>query len=181
MSVCMCVHIEVKPVVCLSPTFVCVCVYCVLVCMMAFTPCAKWLRPTECSRGIYTLNHTVQHCNTKGNRKWGGERSRNTSHRQTGSVAWKSVPWQSPVAMTPSRQNAVEGNKLDFKINVPLSLNSLLLWTNSCEGQTTRYVCCIGVSRLCLVWEHKWRAQKLIEHTETCQKHFFFILKPVID
>lgn len=66
------------------------------------------------------------------------ERSRNTSHKQTGSVAWKSVPWQTRVATAPSWQNALEGNKLDFKINVPPNRNSLSLWLNSCKGQTAK-------------------------------------------
>lgn len=54
---------------------------CVL-CMMPLIVCIKWLRAPEYSRGIYTLNHTVQRCNTKGNTKGGGKRSRNTSHMQ---------------------------------------------------------------------------------------------------
>lgn len=79
-SACMCAHTQVKLVV--SEPNLCVCVYgvyYVVMCTMAFSQCAKWLRPTECSRGIYTLNHTVQHCNTKGNREWGRERSRKSA------------------------------------------------------------------------------------------------------
>lgn len=75
---CLCVHKKVKMCI-FDPDL---CVYCVSVCMMPLIVCIKWLRAPEYSRGIYTLNHTVQRCNTKGNTKGGGKRSRNTSHMQ---------------------------------------------------------------------------------------------------
>lgn len=148
----------------LRVTCVCVCV----VCMMPYAFYTKWLRPTECSTGIHTLNHTVKHYNSKSSRKWG----RNTSHKQTGGVAWESAPWQTPAATAPSWQSALEGNKLDFKINVPPNRNSLLLWLNSCKGQTSRCVCC-----RCLMCVLSFSTQKLMGRTET---KLFFILKPTI-
>lgn len=156
----MCPCGQVKLGMCLTLTCLCVCI----VCMMPYTFYTKWLRPTECSTGIHTLNHTVKHCNSKGSRKWG----RNTSHKQTGGVAWESTPWQT----APSWQSALEGNKLDFKINVPPNRNSLLLWLNSCKGQTSRCICC-----RCLMHVLSFGTQKLMGRTET---KLFFILKPTI-
>lgn len=97
------------------------CVHCVLMCMAPFTLCTKWLRDTEYPRGIYALNHTVQHRNTKGNRKGGRGSSRSTSHQQTDNIAWKLAPWQTLVATGPSWQKALERNKLQNRCPSKLS------------------------------------------------------------
>ena len=96
---------------CVSDPNLCVCVCVCVVCMMPYTFYTKWLRPTEYSTGIHTLNHTVKHRNSKGSRKWG----RNTSQKQTGGAAWESAPWQTPAAMAPSWQSALEGKQTWFQ------------------------------------------------------------------
>lgn len=124
MWACLCVHTG-QTGVCLTLTCVCVCI--VLMCMMPFTLCTKWLRPTECSWGIYTLNHTVQHSTPRATESE-AQRQAETQviRRQAGSTAWESVPWQTLVATAPSWQNALERNKLDSEINVPPNHNSLV-------------------------------------------------------
>jgi len=139
---CVCVRVETQRSNCglFDPDL---CVYYVL---YVWFPSQSVLNdPTQYCREKRTLNHFVVHCNSKGKEKGG----RNTSGRQISSVAWKSDPRQTRAAPAPNWQNPLQGNKLDFKINVPPNCNSLSVWLNSCKGQTAGHVCCIGGFCLC--------------------------------
>lgn len=123
-SMCVCLWgqtgAEFKPYLCT----------CVCISMMALTLGAKWLGPTEHSREIHSLHHTAQHWNSKGSRTWGGERSGNTSHKQKGSVAWKSVPWQNSGNHDSQLVGCSEG-----KANLILKSMSIQVWAACYSAQ----------------------------------------------